>query len=176
MIRSRLVTPPDIEPVTVEEAKVQARVEHDADDALIEQLIAAARDAAEQRTGRALITQTWQQRGRPRDDVLELRRWPAIEVLSVSDEDGALSAADWRSVVGEAPEVELLNDPGGEITVEYTAGYGATAEVVPASIRQWILIAVSTMYEHREGEVTGTIVSEVGYVDNLLNDYRVPAG
>lgn len=175
MIRSQLIAPPAVEPVTLDEAKAQARIEHDADDALVQQLIVAARQDAEQRTGRALIRQTWRQTGLPRDCVIELRRWPAIDVLSVSDDTGPLDASAWEPVLGEFPEVHLPDYRGGSVTVEYVAGYGDDADDVPAPIRQWILIAVSTMYEHRESEVSGTIVSRVNYVDNLLERYRVPA-
>ncbi|KFF50461.1 hypothetical protein GY26_01865 [Gammaproteobacteria bacterium MFB021] len=176
MIRSRLIAPPAVEPVTLGEAKAQARVEHDDDDELILRLIASARSSAEQRTGRALITQTWEQRGRPQGGMIELRRWPAVEVLSVSVGSGPLDTEAWRAELGEFPEVEVLADQNAEVTVTYVAGYGGTAEDVPVPIRQWILIAVDTMYELREAEVTGTIVSRVGYVDGLLNDYRVPVG
>lgn len=176
MIRSRLLAPPTAEPVTLDEAKVQAIVEHDDDDEMIQRLIASARSSAERRTGRALITQTWEQRGRPQGGVVELRRWPVVEVVSVSGADGPLDADSWRAELGEFPEVELLDCLDGDVTVEYVAGYGDSAADVPPPIRQWILVAVATMYELREAEVTGTIVSRVGYVDGLLNDYRVPVG
>lgn len=47
------------EPVTLAEAKLQARVEFDDDDALIWALVTAARKYAEARLRSALITQTW---------------------------------------------------------------------------------------------------------------------
>ncbi|WFF40400.1 hypothetical protein EVC62_02170 [Salinicola endophyticus] len=176
MIRSRLIAPPAAEPVSLAEAKAQARIEHDDDDDLVQRLIASARSSAEQRTGRALITQTWEQRGRPQGGMIELRRWPAVEVLSVSAGTVPLDTDAWRAELGEFPEIELLADRDAEVAVTYVAGYGDTAEDVPAPIRQWILVAIDTMYELREAEVTGTIVSRVGYVDGLLNDYRVPVG
>lgn len=62
-----LVTPPATEPVTVAEAKAHARIEHDADDALLGTYITGARELVERLTGRALITQTWK---------LVLDAWP----------------------------------------------------------------------------------------------------
>ncbi len=59
MFSFSLVTPPSIEPVTLAEAKAQARVDTDADDALIAALITAARQWAEKFTNRAFITQSW---------------------------------------------------------------------------------------------------------------------
>lgn len=174
MIRSRLLVPPAAEPVTLDELKAQARIEHADDDTLLRQLIAAARESAEQRTGRALLDQTWQQRGLTRDGRIELRRWPVIDVLSVADHGGPLATERWTAVTGEAPEVQLPGNRGGEVIIDYRAGYGATTESVPTPIRQWILIAAATMYELREAEVPGATVNQVGYVDALLASYEVP--
>ena len=60
MLSFQLLTPPSAEPVTLAEAKQQARIDSSADDALITSLITAARQWAEKYTGRAFITQTWQ--------------------------------------------------------------------------------------------------------------------
>lgn len=62
-----LVTPPALEPVTLAEAKAQARIDGDVDDAMITSLITAAREHVELVTGRCLITQTWR---------LALDEWP----------------------------------------------------------------------------------------------------
>lgn len=56
----KLVTPPAVEPVTLAEAKQQARIDVSDDDAFIAALIVAARQWAEQYTGRAFIAQVWQ--------------------------------------------------------------------------------------------------------------------
>jgi uncharacterized phiE125 gp8 family phage protein len=62
-----LVTGPATEPVTVAEAKLHGRIEHSADDTLIEGFITGARQLVERLTNRALITQTWK---------LTLDAWP----------------------------------------------------------------------------------------------------
>jgi uncharacterized phiE125 gp8 family phage protein len=54
------VTAPTSEPITVEEAKAQARITDTASDVLIDVYIAAAREAAEEYMGRGLLTQKWQ--------------------------------------------------------------------------------------------------------------------
>ncbi len=54
-----LVTPPAIEPVTLDDAKAHLKVDTTDDDALITALIAAARARAEWHTRRAFITQSW---------------------------------------------------------------------------------------------------------------------
>ena len=55
----KLVTPPATEPVTLAELKAWAKIDTDADDALITSLLAAARQAAEDYTRRSFITQSW---------------------------------------------------------------------------------------------------------------------
>ncbi|HEU0118811.1 MAG TPA: head-tail connector protein [Alphaproteobacteria bacterium] len=60
MTAFKLTVPPSVEPVLLADAKTQARIDTTADDAFITDLITAARQWAEQYTGRAFITQTWQ--------------------------------------------------------------------------------------------------------------------
>lgn len=54
-----LITAPAGEPITLIEAKLQCRVDTADEDDLINALIVTAREQAEHRLGRALITQTW---------------------------------------------------------------------------------------------------------------------
>lgn len=54
-----LVTAPAVEPVSLSDAKLWAKVDDTADDDLITALIVAARESAEQFLRRSLITQTW---------------------------------------------------------------------------------------------------------------------
>jgi Phage gp6-like head-tail connector protein len=61
-----LMTGPATEPVTLAEVKLHGRIDQTADDPLITDMIAAARQLVEKLTGRALITQTW---------LLRLDRW-----------------------------------------------------------------------------------------------------
>lgn len=55
----QLLTPPSVEPVTLDEAKAWLRVDTAYDDLLILGLVTAARIYAEEKTHRSLITQTW---------------------------------------------------------------------------------------------------------------------
>lgn len=173
VVRSRLITPPDVEPVTLAEAKVQATVEHGEHDSMLQLLITAAREEAELRTGRALITQAWQQRQEADGNTVCLRRWPVLEVTSVSDEEGTLDVADYEVELGDFPAVVANRQLSGTVTVEYSAGYGAAGADVPAPIRQWILVTVASMYEHREKAVTGTITASHDFLEGLLDRFVV---
>jgi uncharacterized phiE125 gp8 family phage protein len=59
LLSTQLVTPPTVEPITLQQAKSQCRVDFPDDDLLITGLITAARQYAEKRTNRAFYTQTW---------------------------------------------------------------------------------------------------------------------
>ena len=58
-MRLVLITPPAVEPVTLDEAKLHARVEYPDQDALVTSLIVAARRYCETCLRAALITQQW---------------------------------------------------------------------------------------------------------------------
>lgn len=67
-----IITPPAIEPVTLDEAKLHARIAYDVEDALIEQWIASARKTAEDFQRRAYIAQTLE---------LSFDQFPATPIL-----------------------------------------------------------------------------------------------
>src|SRR5690349_16359269 len=69
-----LITPPVGEPVTLADAKAHLKIDTSDDDALIGQLITAARARVEWHTGRALMTQSW---------ILWLDRWPDDGIVAI---------------------------------------------------------------------------------------------
>jgi hypothetical protein len=57
------------------------------------------------------------------------------------------------------------------VAVRYVAGY-ANAAAVPDSIKAWIKLQVSAMYENREAE--GSVQTfKLGFADRLLDRYKV---
>ncbi|MCP5088318.1 MAG: hypothetical protein GY952_16120, partial [Rhodobacteraceae bacterium] len=73
-----LLSKPAVEPVTLSEAKTHLRVDGADEDALIGELILAARQYQEQVTGVFPITQTWRQYEDcwPLSGQLQLKPWP----------------------------------------------------------------------------------------------------
>ena len=160
-----LITPPAIEPVTLDEAKAHLKVDTTDDDALITELITAARGRAEQYTQRALITQSWTQwlDGWPDCGVVEIALLPLESVSSVT----AYAPDDSASVLDPASyQVDTASSPArlalkagimprtnlraiNAVAIAFTAGYGDDASDVPAPIRQAILDLIAFAYENR---------------------------
>lgn len=262
-MRLQLITNPAVEPVALEEAIVHCRVDSAADYPLVRSIVQAAREWAEQKTGRAIVEQRWEVSYDGFPCALELARVPLVSVESVKYLDGSgvdqtLSGSaylldgasvparlvpaygtSWPAVRSQPntvraryiggyacgvtvnagsdvfahsglrtianDQVVRLSNSGGALPGGFIAGKdyfvvqaaGATFKLsltqggsaidaldvgtgshflgeVPRSIVDWILIAAATMYEFRESVVTGTIVSELKFVDRLLDRYTVP--
>ena len=182
---------PTEEPITLTEAKLHLRVDHDDDDTLISSLITAARQYVELSTRRALVTQTHQYvlEEFPCDDEIELIRPPVQSVTSIQYVDMAgntqtFSTDNWRFIAGEPGQVELkLNkfwpvaQPiGNAVTITYIAGYGA-ASAVPEIAKAAIKLYLGHLYENREAVTTGAMVKVPLAVDSIVSllrwgDYR----
>lgn len=192
------VTQPEVEPVTLEEAKAHLRVDGSDEDALISALIVAGRQWAENEIGYVtvqrqlrLVLDEFPASG---VDVITLPRSRLISIDSVqyADRNGATQdwaaenySADTASVEGrllrafgvEWPETRAQRQA---VTITYTAGWpddGASppdyAANVPQPIKQAILLLVGHWYEHREAVNIGNIVTPLEYaVKALLSPYR----
>jgi len=165
MISLESVAPPAAEPVTLAEMKAHARIDTDADDALIGSLVTAARQWAEQYTGRAFITQTWRmwRDNSPDGYFFTLPKPPLVSVTEFRIMDDGGEGEVW-------PEqnyfVDKYHEPGrlalrsgsawpaerrfvNNYAIEFTAGYGNAAEDVPEAIRLAIKQLAAHWYENR---------------------------
>lgn len=162
----QLYTGPTHEPVSLAEAKAHLRVTFSDEDALISELITAARQRVEEETYRALITQTWDltlDELPAGEDVLRIPRAPLQEITSITyvdtsgdsqtldADDYVVSATRQPGIVRPAygliwPDVRYQPDA---VTVRFVAGYGDAAEV-PAPIKAAIKLIVGQYYEFRE--------------------------
>ncbi len=183
----RLITAPAEEPLTLAEAKAQARVETSFtdDDALLTSLITAARLECESRQSRALITQTWELllTGWPVEPRIRLPRPPLISVtwikyLDTSGTEQTLDTSQYKvrtgttgpGIITPARNVTFpaLSDEHDNITIRFDCGYGAAADV-PESTKQAMRLLIAHWYENREAVLTGTISKEIEFaVDSLL--------
>lgn len=190
----RLITPPTALAVTLLEAKAHLRETGTAEDSLITAMVTAATETAEQITGRAIMPQTWELVLDAFPATFELTRVPAISVASLNylNESGnlivlgaaayALSATDDYGFAYVRPafgtQWPATRATANAVALRFTAGY-ASAAFVPESIKAWIKLQVSAMFENREAEayssraVSTTV--KMSFVDGLLDRYRVRA-
>ena len=190
---TKLITAPTVEPVTLDQVKASCRIDSAAEDALLAGLAGAARQTAEQITGRSLAPQTWERvldafpsgARSPYGGEIELLYPPAATVASVKylDLDGAeqtldsglyLLANDFEPALllpaqGSAWPQTLPAMPTA-VRVRYTAGYADGA--CPEAIQQWILAHVGHYYRNREA-TTDKPMQPLPFLDGLLDRYRV---
>jgi len=180
---------PALEPVSLAEAKAHLRVDGTAEDPLIQSLIVTSRLHVEAALGIALITQSWS---------CFLDRWPkagrvnlpirpvaALTHVRVWNDEGASETLDPSGFLldghGMPPRLVALSDivaatsqrVANGIEIGFTAGFGAAASDVPASIRHALLLLVAHWYENREPVQIGVGVNAVpAMVSELLAPYR----
>jgi len=185
------IAAPASEPLALADAKAHCRVDHTDDDALITALIVAAREQAEHETGRALVTQTWELVHDTFPEAFVLRKAPIASVTSVKYLDPATGAEQTLD-----PADALLDkdsEPGylvpaygkawpdsygvpNAVRCRYVCGYG-NAAAVPQAIKQWMLLAIGTMYALRETFASGTVANLPDrFWASLLDPYRLFEG
>jgi uncharacterized phiE125 gp8 family phage protein len=184
----RLQSAPTEEPISLEEALAQCKVDTRDEDALFTTWIKSERQRLEEEYGRAFVTQTWdwQLDAFPGcNEPLIVPRPPLVSVSSISylDSAGALQVMSTSKY-----SVDTVSDPGriclayGEswpltrpvpaaVSIRFVAGYGAAA-AVPDPIRRALLLLVEDARNHRGRVVTGTIVNVMATVEALMAPYK----
>jgi uncharacterized phiE125 gp8 family phage protein len=176
----QLITPPVAEPVSLAEAKLHLRVDFDEDDALIQALISAARQAAEMLTQRQLVTARWRMvldsfpgpslRGVPAGQTFTLpghaillTKSPVTSVVEIRYLD---MAGIWQVMPAANYTVDNACEPGritpvfGQIWPIALPQIGAVSVIfdagygsaadVPEGLKSWIKLRLGSLYAHRE--------------------------
>jgi uncharacterized phiE125 gp8 family phage protein len=190
-----LVTGPTTEPVTIDEAKRQARILTDDSDDLIDGYIRAAREAAEQYLGYGLLTQTWRlvldgfYDEMPLPMALQLQNNALASpstavVVTYYDADGALQTlsssyylVDQNSRPGRVVRAPSMSWPAtqadrltGSVFITYVVGW-SDADEVPQRIKQGMLSYITYLELDRDGTEPGALAarsaSESCWLDTL---------
>lgn len=193
-----LVTPPDVFPVSLAEARAQLGITTTTvHDAMINRLIAAATAKVDGETGilgRALVTQEWKLTLDcfPTEIVVPLPPLQSVEEITFLDAAGEEQtlATDKYAVlgIGGSKRARIVPaygkswpatwDFAESVTVSFTAGYGDDEESVPEPLRAAILLHVGHLFENRETTIVDTRdsfsvdVTPYGF-DDLIAPYRL---
>lgn len=183
MLKWQVTTEPDVEPITLTEAKLNLRVDCTADNDLITALIVAARRWCEDYENRAYITQTITAKTFWLPGQIILPRPLLQSVTSVTYVD---QAGDTQTLSSALYDVDIFREPGqitrafnatyptvrgdvNGVTIVYVAGYGDASTDVPQETIQAIYLLISHLYENRVA-VTDINMSELPLgVKALLN-------
>jgi uncharacterized phiE125 gp8 family phage protein len=187
-----LVTPPAAEALAIDEIKRQCGLESDDHNELLEGLIAAATEYAQEYTARSFITQTWDLwlDAFPSGTFISVPRPPLLEVIWVKYLDAAGTLTEWDSANYRVALPAYANAQDGRIVrastvpwpvpqvgphsvnVRYTAGYGATGEYVPMVIRTAMKQFIAEAWSVRGNTIMGSFGEQHQTTDRLLQMYR----
>lgn len=176
-----VISAPAYEPVTLATARLYCNIDADltGQDDIIRLLITAARERAEEITGRAFVERTLELRldQFPDEQVIELPFAPLqyVETITYTDTAGVE-----HTLQGQGSPDEIHTDTGstpgriaplygaswpssngmpGSVRIRYLAGYAAVGSphdgqefenAMPARLKQWMAARVSTWYENRD--------------------------
>jgi len=180
-----VVTPPAVEPVTLDEAKDYAGIRGSSFDTRIAMFITAARVRLEQDNGRSYIhtTRRYTLDWWPVEQaVIKPPYAPLASVTSITYVDAAGDTQTWAA---DQYQVDLTTEPGriaraygvswpvirgdlGGIQIVYVSGHGAAASDVPQEYRLAILDIVRQMWDmpgaYPEGVPAGMPQTEAGKI------------
>lgn len=157
-----LITYPQSEPLTLTDLKAHLRIDHDAEDGLLIEILKAARHYCELACGQKLITQIWRQYEAriPDNRAVKLVLSPIRDVNAVTayDRDGNptfLTSNDYQLERTE-DHYFISFAPGFDATlacngfeIDIVVGFGDLGIDIPDTLRRAILLLVAHWFEFR---------------------------
>ena len=183
----KIITPPVDEPISLEIARLQCRIDGTDSDATLALYISGAREQVEAETGRATCTQTRELVLDSFPEACVLRGAPIQSVESVKyiDPDGTEQTLDPQDYLLDAESAPGYLLPGygkswpatraipNAVRVRYVCGYGGPDDV-PASIKAWMLLHIAAAEENKSAlssETTQALANR--FTERLLDPHRV---
>lgn len=186
---TRATTPPAELAVSLAAAKETLRIDASDTslDASITRWIKGVTREAEHQLGRSLINQGWRLSLDAFPDAFRLDHPPIVSIQSIQyfDVDNTLQTldpADWLADIVTEPGFIVPGigkawpesyDRVHAVTVDYTAGYGATEESVPVNVQLYILARLAEQFDPSGREFKETAQSK--FVERLLDRERTYA-
>ncbi len=197
----RIITRPSAEPISLADCRMHLRLiadgsppTHEHDDMILAQL-GAAREWAENFTGRALAPQTLEIALYAFPcDTITLPRSPVLAIVSVNylDENGA-----WQSLPSSAYQLDVYSEPArllpatgadwpatlatalNPVIIRYEAGYSLQGDspqatpLLPQSIRAALLLILADLYENAEDSTDLKLEQIPRGAEALLRPFRL---
>lgn len=167
---TKLITPPDTEPITLTEAKAHLRVIHNDEDNLIKTEISAAREYCEGFQNRAYYTQTWKliKDAYIIDEIIDIP-YPPLQSLDsfviIDVDDTEYDVTEYtlddasehaRLIIDDYPSMDAdLRDIAG-VQITFTAGHTST-DKISEKAKQAIKLLIGHMHENRQAVITGDV-------------------
>lgn len=176
-----------VEPLSLDAAKRQCKVDGADSDGDLTDYIAAARANVEAMTGTRLITQTLDLYCDGFDDLSRLPVAPVQSITEITyvDGDGATQTLDpaiyEARLFGLSPKILLAygrawptTREGSLVTVTAVVGYGDAGEDVPQDVAHALKLLVSQWFDNRAPINVGNIVNDLpNTVPALLANHRI---
>lgn len=157
--------PPQSEPLSLAEVKNYIKVEHEADDSLIDSLIASARIICELMTGVNLINRNYSMYlDNWLDRTLYLPMSPVQSVTAIKTYNEDNVATDYdisnfyldnknllkpRIVLNSGAVTPMPVRTANGVEIQITSGFGVDATSIPQLLKQGMLQLIAYMYESR---------------------------
>jgi hypothetical protein len=155
-----------IQPISLEEAKAQLRVDHDDEDSLIQIYIDAARQHAERFTGLSFAAQTIQYSYTEKETNFSLPLSPVAEIVSVTD---GVDDVEYTSDIISSPATISIDTSIDRVVVTYKTDESAFEQ----DINLAMLLLINHMYDNR-GMVESMTVERIE--EAYLRHHRVAKG
>ena len=196
-MRLKIIEAALVEPISLAEAKLHIRKATDDEDDLIESLIKAVREDAENFTCRALATQVFEYiLNEFPDEEIKLPMPPLQnleeEGIKYKDKDGIETTWEAENYIVDSdsepaaiipaygksyPTITLY--PIGAVRIKYKAGYICDGLIpphlkIPKPITQAMLLIIGHLYENREEVLVGKTATRIPLsAESLLGPYRI---
>jgi len=173
---------------TTAEAKDFLKIDTNADDTLIDNLIKAATESCQIYTNQYFLNTVVEQYSDKWSEIYTLYKSPVSSITHIKYYDTNDTEQTWSDTnyilddvskparIGLAVDATLpsLSDRINAVHVKYTVGYGTASTDVPDGIKQAVLLTLGNWYENRQTVITGRTATELPLSSQyLLDQYKV---
>lgn len=161
----KIITPPAIEPITLDEAKHHLRIIDNDDDIIMTSMIKQAREFCEDFQNKKYITQTLELvlDNFPNTDSISfgncspIQNVESIKYYDTAGQEYIFDSSNYivdkdsfvnRVILGYCKLWPLIPlQPANAVRIHFTAGYGDTAEAVPETVKWAMILHMRLLYD-----------------------------